>query len=117
VLSRSILAALGLHCEAFVGKGALPGEKCEWLGLAIGELVMNAAKHAFPGDRAGRIRIEIFACGSHWRCTISDNGVGMQDTHRGCGSRIIDSLVDALGGQLAICSAPEGTAVSIAFAA
>jgi two-component sensor histidine kinase len=115
VLSRSVLAPLGLHCETFVDKGRLSAEKCEWLGLAITELVMNAAKHAFPDGNCGRVRIEVLARDECWCCTVSDNGVGMQNAFRGTGSRITDCLIEALDGQLAIRAGTDGTATSIVF--
>jgi two-component sensor histidine kinase len=115
LLSRSVLAPLGLHCEAFVDKTPMLTEKCELLGLAITELVLNAAKHAFPGDICGRVRIEILEQNAHWCCTVSDNGAGMQKGSHGSGSQITNSLVEALDGQLNIRTGPEGTAVSIVF--
>lgn len=115
VLSRSVLAPLGLHCETFVDKGFLSAEKCEWLGLIVAELVINAAKYAFPDGDCGRVRIEILACDACWCCTVSDNGAGMQSLSRGSGSKILDCLIEALDGQLAVRTGPDGTAISILF--
>jgi two-component sensor histidine kinase len=116
VLSRSVLAPLGLHCETFVDKGCLSSGKCELLGVAIAELVINAAKHAFPDDSCGLVRIELLARDARWCCTVSDNGAGMHNISRGSGSKIIDCLVEALDGQLAIRTGSDGTAISIVFA-
>ena len=115
ILSRSVLAPLGIHCETFVDKGSLSAEKCEWLGLTIAELVINAAKHAFRGDIGGRVRIEILARGARWFCAVSDNGVGMQSSPRGSGSKITDALIESLGGRLLTRTGPEGTTASINF--
>jgi two-component sensor histidine kinase len=115
VLSRSILAPLGLQCEAFIDKAHMPAAKCELLGLAITELVLNAAKHAFPGNGFGRVRTEVLARKNHWCCTVSDNGTGLCNEFNGSGSHIIAGLVEALGGQLAVRTGPGGTAVSIIF--
>lgn len=114
-LSRSVLAPLGLKCEVSVEEGVLPAKKCEFLGLTITELVMNAAKHAFPTDSRGCVRIHILFRDGYWSCTVSDNGVGMWKDVRGAGSRIVDGLVDALGARLAVRSGANGTAVSVAF--
>jgi two-component sensor histidine kinase len=113
LLSKSILAPLGLHCEVLVDKAPMQAEKCELLGLVITELVLNAAKHAFPRNISGRVRIELVEQDAHWYCTVSDNGIGISTMSSRSGSQITDSLVDALGGQLAVCSGPDGTAVSI----
>jgi len=115
LLSKSILAPLGLHCEVSVDRTPMRAEKSELLGLAIAELVLNAAKHAFTGRVSGCVRIELLAQEACWCCIISDNGIGMQNGTLGSGSKIIESLVDALGGRLGIRGGPAGTAVSITF--
>jgi two-component sensor histidine kinase len=115
VLSRSILAPLGLQCEAFIARADMPAAKCELLGLVITELVLNAAKHAFPGTSHGRVHTEILERNNRWYCTVSDNGIGIRNEFNGSGSHIIASLVDALEGQLAIRTGPEGTSVSVIF--
>jgi two-component sensor histidine kinase len=115
VLSRSILAPLGLQCEAFVDKAHMPAAKCELLGLVITELVVNAAKHAFPDNSCGRVRTDVLERDNHWCCTVSDNGTGIRNEFNGSGSHIVVGLVDALEGQLAVRTGPEGTAVSIIF--
>lgn len=115
LLSKSILAPLGLHCEVSVDKGPMHAEKCEFLGMVITELVLNAAKHAFPGNISGCVRIEIVERDERWYCTVSDNGIGISKNSPGSGSQIADGLVDALGGQLTVCTGPNDTAVSITF--
>lgn len=115
LLSKSILVPLGLHCEVSIDKTPLRAEQCELLGLAVAELVLNAAKHAFPGKTSGCVRVDILERDACWCCTVSDNGIGRWRRTPGSGSQITDSLVDALGGQLAIRAGPGGTAVSITF--
>jgi two-component sensor histidine kinase len=115
LLSKSILSPLGLHCEVLVDKAPMRAEKCELLGLAITELVLNAAKHAFPGKSSGRVRIEVVMRDDRWYCTVSDNGIGIWKMSSGSGSQITDGLVDALEGQLTVCTGRNGTAVSITF--
>ena len=117
VLRRSILGPLAIRCEFCAGEGVLDATTCEWLGLIVSELVMNAAKHAFPERTGGRIRVELYAPdGMAWCCTVSDNGCGMRKTTAaGAGSRIVDSLVRMLEGEMAIDSGAAGTAVTIRF--
>ncbi len=46
-------------------------------GLILNELVSNALKHAFPGDRAGEIVVELQAAGPERRVLrVADDGVG-----------------------------------------
>lgn len=46
-------------------------------GLMINETVMNALAHAFPGNRAGRVRVAWERADDGFTLEISDNGVGM----------------------------------------
>ena len=47
-------------------------------GLILSELVSNALKHAFPGDRAGRINIQLHRAEDETiTLQISDDGVGV----------------------------------------
>ncbi len=68
----------GLTLEIRIDDIKIPINKAIPLGLVINELVTNAFKYAFPGDRAGEIRIEITI--KNDRCCqllIGDNGVGL----------------------------------------
>ena len=61
-----------------VGEGGIAtSRQAESLGLIVTELVMNALKHAFPGDKAkGRITVAYDMIGTNWKLSISDNGIG-----------------------------------------
>jgi two-component sensor histidine kinase len=118
VLSRSILAPLGLHCEAFVSEGVLAADTCEWLGLIVTELVTNAARHGFPDHRHGRVLVRMYAPDdTAWCCTVADNGSGMQNAAGGTGSSIVDALVQKLGGRMMVDTGASGTTVTILFPA
>ena len=45
------------------------------IGLITNELVTNALKHAFPGDRAGRVKVS-FECNDEFLLSVEDDGVG-----------------------------------------
>ena len=48
------------------------------LGLIINELIANAFKHAFPGDRAGNIQVVLRALPEEsFRLEVRDDGVGL----------------------------------------
>ena len=50
-------------------------------GLVINELVTNALKHAFPGDRRGRIQVKLECPAPHTvRLTVADDGIGLPAT-------------------------------------
>jgi two-component sensor histidine kinase len=48
-------------------------------GLVISEIVSNSLKHAFPGDRRGRISIGLKGSSEDLELTISDDGVGLPE--------------------------------------
>ncbi|HEY0106214.1 MAG TPA: sensor histidine kinase [Rhizomicrobium sp.] len=114
-LVGAVLAPLGIRCEAFIGEGALSGDRCESIGLIIAELVTNAAKHAFPNGAGGTVRIDLFERMDVWHCVVSDDGAGRCGGVAGTGSRILDMLARALNGRIEFRSAPSGTVVALEF--
>jgi len=92
------------------------------IGLIITELVINALKHAFPGDRAGEILVGYDVEGAGWCLSVSDNGVGRRDdghehTRTGLGTNIVEALAHQLNARIEVSSGPQGTSVSIIHAA
>jgi two-component sensor histidine kinase len=112
-LSEAILEPAGIRCEAMIDSGTLPAAQCHRLGLMITELVTNAARHAFPGGRAGHIRIEALKRNDHWYCTIADNGVGACGSLQGTGGRILERLAQSIGAEIHGNSGRLGTSVTI----
>ena len=49
------------------------------VGLLVNEIITNAVKHAFPGDRRGHIRIALTARRNQYVLTVEDDGVGLPD--------------------------------------
>jgi two-component sensor histidine kinase len=88
------------------------------LGLIVTELVINALKHAFPGDRNGKITVDYRSNGPNWTLSVTDNGVGMAPdaivAKRGLGTNIIEALAKQLRAVIRVDDADPGTAVFIA---
>jgi len=88
------------------------------LGLIVTELVINALKHAFPGDRPGRISVRYEARGPNWTLSVDDDGVGMSDDPHiakpGLGTSIVEALAGQLQAEVQIGNADPGTTVEIA---
>jgi two-component sensor histidine kinase len=106
-----------------VGEGGIAtSRQAESLGLIVTELVMNALKHAFPGDKAkGRITVAYDVIGTNWKLSISDTGIGKPDGgfaqgKSGLGTGIVKALAHQLDAQVETLAGPEGTTVSITHA-
>ncbi len=88
------------------------------LGLIVTELVINALKHAFPGERGGTIKVDFQSHGPNWSLSVSDDGAGMPqdaaDAKPGLGTGIVQALSKQLHAIVTITDARPGTAVLIA---
>ncbi len=74
----------------------------------VAEALTNAAKYA----QASGVRVSVDADYAHLRLSISDDGVGGADSHKGSGLIGLVDRVEALGGQLRISSvAGSGTSL------
>jgi len=119
-LTRSMIESRGPVSLVVRAAGALPTKQAESIGLIVTELVINALKHAFPGNRRGDIRIVYMADAAGWHLSVSDNGVGRpQDDigHVGTGTRIVALLAEALDARIETSSTQPGTTVSVIHAA
>lgn len=70
------------------------------LGLIVTELVINALKHAFPGERQGKILVDYHADKADWTLSVSDNGVGTLQSFAEAKPGLGSSIVEALANQL-----------------
>ncbi|MFA6332551.1 MAG: PAS domain S-box protein [Methanoregula sp.] len=81
------------------------------LGLILNEIISNALKHAFPDDRSGTIRISGRSDGGLLTLDVKDDGIGLPSgfdwkSAESLGLRLINSLVDQLGGTLDLGKGP-----------
>jgi two-component sensor histidine kinase/integral membrane sensor domain MASE1 len=102
-------------------------------GLVLNELVSNALKHAFPGGRAGRLRVQLAwegqapagegeapaEAGRRAVLVVADNGVGLAGViglfrTRSLGLRLVANLTRQLDGILEV-QRQEGTTFRITF--
>jgi PAS domain S-box-containing protein len=91
------------------------------IGLIVTELVINAFKHAFVGERAaGQLVVAYEAADTGWRLAVSDNGVGTPQAHldaarttSGLGTIIVEALARQLGARVDTVTNSQGTTVSI----
>lgn len=108
-------AQLTLTVEA--GEGVASADNSVSLGLIVTELVINALKHAFPGQRKGRIVVRYHATGPDWTLLVGDDGVGIPtdaaSAKPGLGTSIVEALAKQLDARVAIADAAPGTTITI----
>ena len=99
----------GISCMLAVAQ-AVP------LGLIINELVTNALKHAFPGNRRGTVHVRLDQPTSkNLLLVVEDDGVGMRghSLPTGMGRGVVDALAAQLSGKLECRSDDGGTTLSL----
>ncbi|MFP4113469.1 MAG: sensor histidine kinase [Spirochaetota bacterium] len=85
------------------------------LGLVVNELLTNAAKHAFPSERAGALRVELHASEASWELTVADDGAASVGSG-GSKLDLVRLLVDQIDGSLVEESSPAGSEFRLEFA-
>jgi two-component sensor histidine kinase len=89
-------------------------------GLLLHELLSNCFKHAFPGKRAGRVRVALRATeGQTLMLQVGDTGCGFPEdldfrATESLGLQLVCALADQLQGTIALERA-EGTHVTVRF--
>jgi two-component sensor histidine kinase len=87
-------------------------------GLIVNELVSNALKHGFPGDRSGMVRVGLRADDSlHCVLSVHDNGIGFRQPPRPgqadtLGLQLVEDLAGQLNGVLTMTDASGGIGAS-----
>jgi two-component sensor histidine kinase len=88
------------------------------VGLVANELITNAIKYAFPGDREGTIQLTFDRQGESFCLVVEDDGVGMGtegQPHGGIGQRLIRALTLQLGGRYESTPRAPGTRCVMQF--
>jgi two-component system, sensor histidine kinase PdtaS len=106
-LTGEISASTGLQCELEPCDVQVSADLAHKLAVALNELVLNACKHAFDDCADGHLRITCAARGRRLSLSVSDNGKGLPqgfspDATNGLGLRVVQSIVQELGGELAV---------------
>lgn len=120
-LSREIQEAMiGLRpiaLELDLRDGELDAVRATSLGLIVNELVTNALKYAFPGDREGVIRIGFGPDASgDYVLTVEDDGVGIASgSPEGLGTRLVRALAHQAGGIFERAGAGSGARCTVRF--
>ena len=108
----------GVSIEVTDDDVLIDGDKAVFIAMAVNELVINAAKHAFPGGKPGTIIVSLVKGVAYSTVTVSDNGVGMSgnaDESDSLGMNIVRALVAKVGGKLHVESDQDGSRVFFDF--
>jgi two-component sensor histidine kinase len=110
-LSCASLRDRGVHLTLIPSEVALTADRCWRVALITAELVNNAVRHAF-GRGGGRVLVEVESLGPTILCRVTDNGrPASSSPPQGWGRSIVESLTQALGGQIEWLFEPCGTTV------
>ncbi|RAK62524.1 sensor histidine kinase [Phenylobacterium kunshanense] len=100
-LGDAIAATTGLRVSITADATSVPGDMAQQLGIAINEIAINAAKHAYAGQPGGRLTVTARRDGSDLILTVSDEGKGLGDGRPGgLGMSIIAAIIRDLRGSL-----------------
>ncbi len=98
-----------------IAKERLPTDRAIPIGLIVNELVTNALKYAFPGERKGTVTVSLKREPGELRLTVADDGQGLdpRGADSGLGGRLVDGFAQQLGGQVEWKSGRTGTTVQL----
>ena len=106
------LGRSGIEIDCEVDEATASVEKATSISIIVNELVTNAIKHAFNGERSGRVLVS-GRTGSSFELIVTDDGRGIEatrkDGHEGLGSKLIESFTRQLGAKHDITSTDRGT--------
>jgi len=111
-LSSACLASEGIRLTLIREHIQLPAAQCWRVGLALSELIMNAARHGLRWE-AGDIRVEMSQDDFQVCCTVTDNGCPVALAGVGRGRRIISGLVADIGGRAHWSFGPSGVCAAL----
>lgn len=102
-LCRSLAEALGsvrpVRVSVTADKVLLPPDKALSVGVIINELVTNAYKYAFPGERSGHVHVELAHRRPDLILSVMDDGKGCpKEVHKGLGTKLVTVFAGQLGG-------------------
>ena len=106
------IARDGIEVECQVDEVDASADAATSISIIVNELVTNAIKHAFNGERSGSVWVRGRA-GDVFELTVEDDGRGIAATRskgrNGLGTRLVESFVRQLGAQHEVVSTESGT--------
>ena len=88
-------------------------KKAAPIGLILTELMTNAVKYAFPGNRPGTVFVSLKKAGAGAALEVRDDGVGLPEGFvagsSGMGLMLVQALVGQIGGAFRMEGGADGT--------
>jgi len=114
-ITRYRLEPIGVHLSFQADTLPLEPERCWRLGMAVHELVTNAARHACFDGRPGEIKIKLSLAHPVVNCIIADNGSLSRRLKPARGLGLVRDLIRSLGGRLEYGFGPEYSSFLLVF--
>ena len=106
-----------LTLEVQAEDATISSQEAVSLGLIVTELVINALKHAFPGNRPGRVIVAYRIEPRGWTLSVTDDGIGRPApsaiTKVGLGTSVVEALARQLGAHVVMSDARPGATIAI----
>jgi two-component sensor histidine kinase len=113
--TRSCFEPIGVHLSFQADTLPLEPERCWRLGMAVHELMMNAARHACFDGRVGEIKIKLSLAHPLVNCIVADNGTLSARLKPARGLGLVRDLSKSLGGRLDYGFRPEYSSFLLVF--
>lgn len=112
-LAQSLVNDERITFEVSAEPLALPIDAAIPLGMIVNELVTNAVKYAYPEPESGVVSVRCSQDADGLLLSVGDSGGGLPAAPRGptgsIGTRLVQSLVEQLGGKLTVRQHPGAT--------
>lgn len=121
MLIRSYATTSGIKLKTDIEKVDLNLDIAVPIGLITNELLSNAMKYAFPGDRGGTVTVALkIKEPGHYQLAISDDGIGLPEglqveKAKSLGLRLVRILTGQIGGKLNFVSKVGLTTFTVDF--
>lgn len=114
-LAQSALDPKRVRIEVSADRARVSVDQAMPIGMIVNELVTNAAKHAYPSPKKGRIEVRIAMEENDLHIVVADYGQGFCEAkgrRASLGMKLVHSLVRQLGGEI-VREGPPGTRFTI----
>lgn len=97
---------------------SIPSDRAVSIGMIVTELLTNAIKYAYPGDKDGEIRVELKrVSGEDAILVVEDDGEGFDPNGpiqgTGLGTRVVASMAKTIGGGIRYVPRDRGTRAEV----